>query len=176
MWFMEEPSQFSVGQTAQSLTCSIVEKPHTSLDDCLNMLLSYFKKGCLVEIGPHVRAQQVIYGMIREGSNSGKIARKSSKPTLYHWAQLVAAAASSRWSPSSCPVTPVAETMGSFSGPHINTTHSPHLTQHRPKGMNEEKNCDISLCSLTPFSVRFSKNNNFATLTLTDRFQFRRLD
>ena len=32
-WFVEEPSQFSVGQTAQSLTCSIMEKPHTGLDD-----------------------------------------------------------------------------------------------------------------------------------------------
>ena len=29
MWFMEEPGQFTVGQTAQSLTCSIIEKPHT---------------------------------------------------------------------------------------------------------------------------------------------------
>ena len=35
---MEEPSKFSVGQTAQSLTCSIMEKPHTALDDFLNML------------------------------------------------------------------------------------------------------------------------------------------
>ena len=40
MW----PCQFSVGQTAQSLTCSIVEKPHTRLDDCLRILLSYFRK------------------------------------------------------------------------------------------------------------------------------------
>ena len=41
---MEEPSQFSVGQTAQrSLTCSITEKPHTGLDDCLNMLLACFR-------------------------------------------------------------------------------------------------------------------------------------
>ena len=31
---MEEPSQFSVGQTPQSLTCSIMEKPHTELDEC----------------------------------------------------------------------------------------------------------------------------------------------
>ena len=44
MWFMEEPSQFSVGQTAQILTCSIKEKPHTGLDDCLNMLLACFRK------------------------------------------------------------------------------------------------------------------------------------
>ena len=33
---MEEPSQFSVGQTAQSLTCSIMDKPHTGLDDSEN--------------------------------------------------------------------------------------------------------------------------------------------
>ena len=42
---MEEPSQFSVGQTAHILTCSIMEKPLTGLDDCLNMLLSCFRKG-----------------------------------------------------------------------------------------------------------------------------------
>ena len=28
MWFMEEPSQSSVGQTAQSRICSVTEKPH----------------------------------------------------------------------------------------------------------------------------------------------------
>ena len=44
MWFMERPSQFSVGQTAQSLTCSIMEKPHAGLDDCLRMLQSCFRK------------------------------------------------------------------------------------------------------------------------------------
>ena len=44
MLFMKEPSQFSMGQTAQSLTCSIMEKQHTGLDDCLNMLLSCFRK------------------------------------------------------------------------------------------------------------------------------------
>ena len=44
MWFMGEPSQFSVGQTAQSLICSIMEKPLTGLDDCLNMLLACFRK------------------------------------------------------------------------------------------------------------------------------------
>ena len=32
MWFQEEPSQFSMGQTAKSLTCSIMEKPHSGLD------------------------------------------------------------------------------------------------------------------------------------------------
>ena len=35
---------FSVGQTAQLQTCSIIEKPHTGLDDCLNMLLSCFRE------------------------------------------------------------------------------------------------------------------------------------
>ena len=44
MWFMEEPSQFSGGQTAQSLTCSIMDEPHTGLEDCLRMLLSCFRK------------------------------------------------------------------------------------------------------------------------------------
>ena len=37
-------SQFSMGQTGLSLTCSIMEKPHTGLDDCLKMLLSCFRK------------------------------------------------------------------------------------------------------------------------------------
>ena len=31
------------GQTAQSLTCSIMEKPHTGLDECPRILLSCFK-------------------------------------------------------------------------------------------------------------------------------------
>ena len=44
MLFLDEPSQFSVVQTAQSLTCSIMEKPHTGLDDCLRNLLSCFIK------------------------------------------------------------------------------------------------------------------------------------
>ena len=44
MWFMEEPSQFSMGQTAQSLTCSIMEKPRTGLDGCLRMLQACFRK------------------------------------------------------------------------------------------------------------------------------------
>ena len=46
MWFMvmEETSKFSVSQTAQSLTCSIMEKPNTGLDDCLRMLLPCFRK------------------------------------------------------------------------------------------------------------------------------------
>ena len=41
---MGEPSQFSVGQTAQSLTCFITEKPHTGLEECLRMLLMCFRK------------------------------------------------------------------------------------------------------------------------------------
>ena len=41
---MEVPSQFSVGKTAQSLTCYIIEKPHTGLDECLNMLQACFRK------------------------------------------------------------------------------------------------------------------------------------
>ena len=51
--FMEKPSQFSVGQTAQRLTCSIMDKPHTGLDDCLRMLQK--KDVCLSRksIRPH---------------------------------------------------------------------------------------------------------------------------
>ena len=45
MWFQYEPSQFSVGQTAQSQACSIMEKPHTGtgLHDCLKILLLCFR-------------------------------------------------------------------------------------------------------------------------------------
>ena len=32
-----------MGQTAQSLTCSIMEKQHTGLDECLRILLLYFR-------------------------------------------------------------------------------------------------------------------------------------
>ena len=31
IWFKEEPCQFSMSQTSQSLSCSIMEKPHTGL-------------------------------------------------------------------------------------------------------------------------------------------------
>ena len=41
---MEEPSQFSVGQAAQSLICSIMEKPQSGLDDCLRVLQACFRK------------------------------------------------------------------------------------------------------------------------------------
>ena len=44
IWFKEGPSQFSMGQIAQSLTCSIMEKPHTELDDCLRMLQACCRK------------------------------------------------------------------------------------------------------------------------------------
>ena len=43
IWFKEEPSQFSMSQTAHSLTCSIMEKPHIGLDECLRILLSCFR-------------------------------------------------------------------------------------------------------------------------------------
>ena len=35
-------SQANSGQTAQRLACSIIEKPHTGLDDCQRILLSCF--------------------------------------------------------------------------------------------------------------------------------------
>ena len=44
MRFSEEASQFSVGQIAQSLTCSIMEKSHTGLDECLSVLRLCFRK------------------------------------------------------------------------------------------------------------------------------------
>ena len=43
IWFKEESSQFSMGQTAQTLTCSILGKPHTGLDECSRILLSCFR-------------------------------------------------------------------------------------------------------------------------------------
>ena len=43
IWFKEEPSQFSMGQTAQSLTCSIRDKLHTGLDECPRIILSCFR-------------------------------------------------------------------------------------------------------------------------------------
>ena len=43
IWFKEEPSQFSMGQTAQSLTCYIMEKPRTGLDECPRILHSCFR-------------------------------------------------------------------------------------------------------------------------------------
>ena len=44
MWLMEELSQFSIGQTAQSLTCSIMEKPHRGLDDWMRVLQACFQE------------------------------------------------------------------------------------------------------------------------------------
>ena len=43
VWLKEEPSQFPMGQTAQSLTCSIMEKPHTRLDKCPRILIARFR-------------------------------------------------------------------------------------------------------------------------------------
>ena len=59
MGFKEEPSQFSLGQTAQSFTCSIMEKPHTGLDECLKILLFCFRgrtSGSRREVGSHDEA------------------------------------------------------------------------------------------------------------------------
>ena len=41
---LEVPSQFSMGQTVQSLTCSIMEKPHTGWMTDLNRLLWCFRE------------------------------------------------------------------------------------------------------------------------------------
>ena len=41
---LEVPNQFSWGQTVHSLTCSIMDKPHTGFYDYLNMLLSCFRE------------------------------------------------------------------------------------------------------------------------------------
>ena len=54
IWFKEEPSQFSVSQTAQSPTCSIMEKPHTGLDECLRMLQACFRRMMSVPDGVRV--------------------------------------------------------------------------------------------------------------------------
>ena len=43
IWFKDEPSQFSMGQTPHSLTCSVMEKPHRRLDGCLRILLACFR-------------------------------------------------------------------------------------------------------------------------------------
>ena len=40
IWFKEEASQFSMGQTAPYF---IMEKPHTGLDECPRILLSCFR-------------------------------------------------------------------------------------------------------------------------------------
>ena len=45
MWFKEELSQLSMGQTAQSLTCSIMEKPHAQLDAALQRGGSGYYRG-----------------------------------------------------------------------------------------------------------------------------------
>ena len=55
--FKEEPSQFSVAQTAQSLTCFIMDKPHTGLDECPRILLSCFRARNSAAVGPMLRAK-----------------------------------------------------------------------------------------------------------------------
>ena len=53
IWFKEEPSQFSMGQTAQNITCSIMEKPHKGLDDCLmRVLQECFRKRMSGQLRP----------------------------------------------------------------------------------------------------------------------------
>ena len=47
IWFKEEPSQFSMDQTVQSLTCSIMEKPHTGLEESYSRVL---EQGTLVSL------------------------------------------------------------------------------------------------------------------------------
>ena len=49
-------SQFSVGKTAQSLTSSVIEKPHTGFDECQIILLSCFRaRNSAVRPRPSVR-------------------------------------------------------------------------------------------------------------------------
>ena len=43
VWVKEEQTQFSMGQTAQSLTYSIMVKQHTRLDECPTIILLCFK-------------------------------------------------------------------------------------------------------------------------------------
>ena len=55
IWFKEEPSQLFMGQTAHSLTCSTMKKPHTGLDECPRILLSCYTAGNSVGHPPGVR-------------------------------------------------------------------------------------------------------------------------
>ena len=56
IWFKEEPSQFTVGKTAQSLIRSIMEKPHTGLVEYPIILLSCFRARNS-ECKPHVNGK-----------------------------------------------------------------------------------------------------------------------
>ena len=56
VWFMEQPSQFSVGQTAQSLNYSIMENPHAGLNDSLKILLACFRKRMSASGSPSMRS------------------------------------------------------------------------------------------------------------------------
>ena len=90
IWFKEEPSQFSMGQTAPSLTCSIMEQPHTGLDECPRILLSCFRARNS-ETGLELADTQVAQGQTgRERSDSSAAfirwpfsARSLAYPFLY---------------------------------------------------------------------------------------------
>ena len=69
MWFMVEPTQFSVGQTPHSLTCSIMEKPHTGLDDRPRMLQACFIRR-IAAIASHVWKNMSIYWRMHESTAS----------------------------------------------------------------------------------------------------------
>ena len=60
MWFMKEPSQFSVGKTAQRKTYPITEKPHSGLDDCLNMLLACLRQRMSVSPFPKLSRLEAV--------------------------------------------------------------------------------------------------------------------
>ena len=71
MWFVEEPSQFPVGQTEHSLTCSLMEKPHTGLDDCLKMLLPCFRSRllcmcCFFSVVKNCTEKRLIMGCVHK--------------------------------------------------------------------------------------------------------------
>ena len=57
------PSQFSMGQTVQSLTSSVMEKPHTGLDDCLRMVLSCFRE----KVSGHILGEKPLGFVINFG-------------------------------------------------------------------------------------------------------------
>ena len=75
MWFIEVPSQFSMVQTTQRLSCSIMAKIHSWLDDCLRMLQACFrKKTCTKE-------EENLFGLEFQRRNRGTRARLSSAQT-----------------------------------------------------------------------------------------------
>ena len=58
IWFKKQPSQFSMGQTLLSITCSIVEKLDTGLDECPRICYSRaLERSCLPLSLPRLSAQ-----------------------------------------------------------------------------------------------------------------------